>query len=203
MSGQTLDPGEWGPFEELAAASNEIFRLRALLANAKIDPYDPQTVPVGHLVFRPDAADEVRGRAHKMIPVSAGGQSADIDEPIAPLVEEVWKAGVRTLHSCQDNPTGYVWIETESAADATRFVDIALSGDTGDAAQKGLRERALRQGPIGFWPLSRGLWLFKVSIDNQGGEGPVHTKFLVSIRFPRRDLPLVLENFRRHNGVRE
>jgi hypothetical protein len=194
MAVETLEPGEWGPFEELAAASAEILRLRSLLRWKGVDADDPALVPPGHLVYQPQRAEDARGRAHRTVRVRHAGMSAEIDEPIAELVLELWRAGLRTVNSCQDNPRGYVWLELASAEDAGRLVDLITGG--GGAETYGLENRALREGPAGFWPLSRGLWLYKALPVRDGG-----TIFLISVRFPHADLPAVLEKLRAHNAV--
>jgi hypothetical protein len=201
MSVETLDPGEWGPFEELAAAAAEILRLRSLLKFRGLDPDDPAYVPEGHLVYHPQRADDERGRAHRTVPIEHDGVAAEIDMAIAPLVLEVWRAGLRTVNSCQDNPSGFVWLEFESLGDATRFLDIAVqpAGAVPDDLHD-LYHRAFREGPGAFWPLSRRLWLYKVLPRNTGQPDLVQADFLLSVRFPQTDLPAVLERLRAHNG---
>jgi hypothetical protein len=199
---ETLEPGEWGPFEELAAAAAEILRLRALLRCSGRDPEDPAGVPAGHLVYQPEAADAERGRAHRTVLVEQAGQSAEIDVAIAPLLAEVWTSGIRTLHSCEDNPKGYVWIEFDTVEDARRFVQVALGPvEPRHADPFGLQPRALREGPAAFWPLSRKLWLYKVMPTRRAKDQTPRVDFLVSVRFPHEDLPEVLERFRKHNAA--
>jgi hypothetical protein len=199
MSTESLDPGEWGPFEELAAAAAEILRLRALLRLRGTPADAAVAVPRGHLVYDPEAADAVRGRAHRTVLIESAGQSAAIDELIAPLLAEIWKAGIRTLHSCQENPSGFVWIEFDSVLEARRFVHVALGrAQSGGAVASAMRRRALHEGPEAFWPLSRKLWLYKVSPQNHAAEG-LEVGFTLSVRFPHQDLPLVLDAIQRHN----
>jgi hypothetical protein len=167
-----------------------------------LDPDDPVYVPEGHLVYQPQRAEEERGRAHRTVPVEHAGLAAEIDTAIAPLVLEVWRAGLRTVNSCQDNPRGYVWLEFESLGDATRFLDLAVEpAGVGSEGVTDLYHRAFREGPGAFWPLSRRLWLYKVLPRNIGQAGTVQADFLLSVRFPQTDLPALLDRLRAHNGT--
>ncbi len=41
-------------------------------------------------------------RTHPATVVSLGGRTAEVDVGLAPLVLELWRAGIGTIHSCQD-----------------------------------------------------------------------------------------------------
>src|SRR5262249_27978542 len=66
---------------------------------------------------------------HKTVTVCVGAWEADIDEEIALLIEEIWKADIMTMNSCQGNRLGIVWIEFLTADDATRFLNIVAEYD--------------------------------------------------------------------------
>src|SRR6266478_2607913 len=51
-------------------------------------------------------------------------EQAYIDVEIAELVLNLWKLGLTTTNSCQDNvPKGFVWIEFFSSHDAEMFLN--------------------------------------------------------------------------------
>ena len=69
--------------------------------------------------------------SHRMIPVHYGRFSALIDEGIAPLIRELWKARIVTLMSCEENRPGWMWIEFVHAGAAEHFVSIVARYETG------------------------------------------------------------------------
>lgn len=64
------------------------------------------------------------GSEHKKTVVRHQGHSAAIDEEIAPLILELWKAHIATASSCQESPKGRAWIRFASPADALSFVNV-------------------------------------------------------------------------------
>ncbi|HQP38773.1 MAG TPA: hypothetical protein PLI95_26490, partial [Polyangiaceae bacterium] len=62
-------------------------------------------------------------RTHTAVRVERDGEPFAIDELIAPLVAEVWKAGISTVDSCQGEPEGWVRIAFPSSIDLGRFLD--------------------------------------------------------------------------------
>lgn len=128
-----------------------------------------------------------------------------IDREIAPLIRALWELEIATLNSCQDNH-GRVWIEFASAADAEDFLDrVAVYEGELDTLYNRIR---------GEWePLDyenwreRDAWWYSalphdLSVDQELTEddeieetctGPPQFIFSVSVRFPRRDLPSVVE----------
>jgi len=63
---------------------------------------------------------------HKQVRIRHGEMEADVDEEIAPLILELWRAGVETISSCQNYLGFGVWIIV-SAASAAAF-DRLLRG---------------------------------------------------------------------------
>ena len=68
---------------------------------------------------------------HKTVHVKVGLFEAEIDEEIAPLIEEIWKAGMGTTNSCQENQPDVAWIEFYSSIDAAEFLDV-VAGEYSD-----------------------------------------------------------------------
>jgi threonine dehydrogenase-like Zn-dependent dehydrogenase len=67
---------------------------------------------------------------HREVLVTHGAREAWVDEGIADLVLEMWRAGVDTVESCQGSPEGYAWIAFPSSADLAMFVALAAEYDT-------------------------------------------------------------------------
>jgi hypothetical protein len=143
--------------------------------------------------------------------VHVGDQSADIDQDIATLIEQIWQAGIRTAMSCQD-VQGAVWVEFETAGDLAAFLNAAGMYERGEGT---LHSRIDGRVPGPGEP-SETPWKYKVLVFDRalhGAEevgpegqpglvwhaGPPDFAVLPSVYFPRSDLPAVLERMRRHN----
>lgn len=50
--------------------------------------------------------------AHKTVVVKFGQLSEDIDVEIALLIEQIWKAGISTMMTCQETDPGIAWIDS-------------------------------------------------------------------------------------------
>jgi hypothetical protein len=58
-----------------------------------------------------------------------------VDEGIAPLLQSLWDAKIRTCNSCQENKPGIIWIEFYSMRDVERLLTIIIRS-LGDRIQK-------------------------------------------------------------------
>lgn len=148
---------------------------------------------------------------HKTRRVKWGHREAEIDEGIADLILEIWKAGIGTCNSCEDNvPKGYVWIEFIDASSAERFLDIVVNrysdswsslyqrvydpwSDFGDIRPKGWHFRVL---PFDFSTEDR--FVDEDTIETVS-LGPPSMSFTLSVRFPRTDLATVLRRMVKYN----
>jgi hypothetical protein len=156
---------------------------------------------------------------HPQVRIRHGKVTARVDERLAPLIAELWKAGWETIRSCQRHTTGRVWIEFAQAPHVEKFLNVVAPYDPGPGS---LWRRAKAWGFGQFGPASepfqgqpneqeeKGAWSYHVrmtdgSYCNATGErfadGP---QFCLSINvlFPRRDLAKVLAHLRHHNGSR-
>lgn len=52
------------------------------------------------------------------------GYEVALDLEIAPLVVEMWRAGVRTRMSCQEGHDGYSWLVFEDLDDLANFLSV-------------------------------------------------------------------------------
>jgi hypothetical protein len=151
-------------------------------------------------------SDEVRMSAtiHRQVPVVWQGREAEVDEELAPLILALWKAGIATCNSCQENRPGVVWIEFLTAFDAQEFLDLVAEHPS-EAAVGGVPFWETLYGRImGYagdqdWEYDTYPHNWAVEEDLVGDEvierctGPADIGFFVSVRFPRTDLPLVLK----------
>jgi hypothetical protein len=148
-------------------------------------------------------------QAHKTVLVRHGGMRARIDEDIAPLVLETWKAGVETHCSCQDarvlgdeeRPWMSGWIQLGFPAfDAARcWLDIVAKHEKGG---RSLYNRMTHFGCRGIvtwhWEASP----YDAAYDEGCDEtiGPTTLDFMVFVYFPRSDVARVVRRLRAHNA---
>ncbi len=131
------------------------------------------------------------------------GEEVEIDVGIADLVQALWRLGIRTLNSCQDNPvgSGRVWLQLEAVEDAHALLKVACVWDSETLGGGGVWGRA-----FGVADTSHD-WEWKLhltdiaevlcgeavadGIDDGVGVEP-DARFRISVRFPVTDLPTVL-----------
>ena len=63
-------------------------------------------------------------RRHPAVTVTVGEWSEEIDLQIAPLIREMWIAGIDTLMSCQEVSPGIAWIDFPDVQELLRFLDL-------------------------------------------------------------------------------
>jgi len=149
-------------------------------------------------------------RKHKAVYVRVGDQEAEIDAAIAPLIREMWEAGIETVMSCQEDGNGLVWIEFPSEEDLANFLDMVADYDPDPNA---LYNRIVHDFTGAIDPE----WIIEVSPVDFGAEwltddddntvdishsGTTDLGFWYSVRFPPSDLPVVLKRVRRYNRSR-
>lgn len=65
-------------------------------------------------------------RPHPTKLVAVGDQQAEIDVELAPLIEQMWRAGISTMMCCQETASGLAWIEFDSIDDLMRFLNLVI-----------------------------------------------------------------------------
>jgi hypothetical protein len=128
------------------------------------------------------------------------------------LIREVWRAGIGTLNSCQENRPGIIWIQFASADAAAAFLDIVTEyEEEADSLYNRITGRwDVPEHSAPAWEyhaLPEDLGLVEMFTDDdeidQWHEGEVEFLFTMSVRFPRSDFPAVLARMVRHNQERE
>lgn len=137
---------------------------------------------------------------HKQVRVRVNGQDAYVDEGIAPLIREMWRAGIRTLMSCQEDAFGLVWLNFDCPSEATKFMNLVAEYEE--------EPDSLYQRMLGHYAEVANTWEYDVlpedfnlieEPDKSTGtlverhEGEPEFEFHVSLRFPPSDVPLVLD----------
>ena len=149
-------------------------------------------------------------RKHRAVLVRIGPWSAEIDEAIAPLIREMWIAGLETHMSCQQDGFGKVWIAFTELANLVRFLNIVAEYEVGATTLYNRMNPQLRLEDLDL------AWDYEMFADDsalvlaeshaempddyQYAESPDFF-FTFAVRFPPSDLPRVLTRLQRHNQV--
>lgn len=157
-------------------------------------------------------------RTHPATTVTWGELAAEVDVALAPLVLETWRAGIATIHSCQDvgenvaslleelphladvvrRETGRASLGFADADAMVAFLDAVAGAGPGDE----LYERMVHWATPEAWQLV-------VAVRDEGAadaeEGPSGSHLAPAsyqVRFPATDVPEMTERLCRHNQER-
>jgi len=145
--------------------------------------------------------------AHQTVVVQHGRLRAHVDEKIALLVLETWRAGVRTHCSCEDagnlrddgRMRGWVQLGFPSVEHARAWLRIV-------ARYRGGRRTLYHRMTSALRERCRARWRWEVSAFDAAfcwasgtSAGPTTLDFRVFVYFPRADLAAVVRRLREHN----
>jgi hypothetical protein len=143
-----------------------------------------------------------RGNRHPVARIEHDGKSAEIDEEIAPLVLELWRANLWTVSSCQD-VRGRVHIDFADWAAAEAFVNLVVGERSSDV--ESLYSRIVVDDEPDDWEQfrRRRVWEFGGGrpIDYAATGQPDLGFWCVAVMFPRNDLELVFQRVRDFNAA--
>jgi hypothetical protein len=133
---------------------------------------------------------------HETVRVRVGDMDAEIDKDIAPLIREIWEAGIVSCNSCQENEPGIVWIEFMTPTDAERFVNIVAEYEDGiDTLYNRITgERSAKEKEVKYWEYDPFVFDYAMKREFENGrivaerhDGVPDIVFSLSIRFPRSE----------------
>jgi len=152
---------------------------------------------------------------HQETLLQVGDRQASIDLGIAPLIEEIWKAGIETLNSCEENRPGIIWIDFYSSDDATRFVNIVACYEEGTHC---LYNRIVQYWSANDEQTDDLFWTYDIypadlhldQVVNEedksvevSHQGLPWIEFSLSVRFPQKDYPVLLKRMKEFNERQE
>lgn len=145
-------------------------------------------------------------RVHPGVEVRVGALAAVIDVAIAPLIREIWTAGIPTMMSCQGSESGFVWIEFAALDHLAEFLNIVAVYEEGaDTLYNRIVQERWGESEIPWWqyqlnPLDCGGYPGDDihPPDNFPGR-PCAIVFTVALSIPHADLPEVLARLEQHN----
>jgi hypothetical protein len=141
---------------------------------------------------------------HPQTRIEYSGRAADVDVEIAPLILELWRAGLWTSLSCQEGVDGRVWIGFAHASALEEFLRV-LFPERDDAIES-LYNRAVGGIEPDEWEAFREerAWRYRLHAEDALEDDATTTRsdiyLAADVHFPRRDLDEVLARLHRHNA---
>ena len=145
---------------------------------------------------------------HKTVDLLYNGQQIPIDEKIAPLVTEIWKAGLNTRNSCESNTTNYIWIHFASVKDFDKFIGIIFAqGDLKNQDFQPCLDRMINHTCASHFDR----WSIELLLDDVGfvnqtkDDGSISSivdikiSITVSLRFPPKDYQYIYNRLVEYN----
>lgn len=137
-------------------------------------------------------------RKHETEIVRYGDCEAEIDRKIAPLILKLWKLGLDTHNSCEENSPGIVWVQFLTLNAGKSFVNlIANMGDD-----------EIYEHAVSEWD-GKSKWEYAIHPMDFNRDvvkdkehpgfvkevilGPPEVNFTMSVRFPKSDLKQIEE----------
>lgn len=146
------------------------------------------------------------------------GYEVPLDVEIAPLVAEMWRAGVRTQQSCQEGHSGYTWLVFDDLRDLAYFLSIVgvyepdkdsvwnrMTEHDSSAPTPGpeFEPGRWRYGLLPYVELTDDEWPFDEEPFVPTGFGRTGWNFVPSVEFPLSDLPALLWRLQVFNALVE
>jgi transcriptional regulator with XRE-family HTH domain len=138
---------------------------------------------------------------HRKVPVRVGRLSAKIDEGIAPLIEQLWRAGIPTRGCSQQAMQGLVYIASPHVDHRCRFVNMVASYT--DESQKDEIYWRIIGDPTGNMCIP--VWIFELGADDDTpvetasadpstwqDPPPCQVRFPASVYLPPHHVPAIL-----------
>jgi hypothetical protein len=168
-----------------------------------------------------EVREHFRANHHQTVSVRVGPLSARIDEKIADLVRELWRADINTVCSCEDvgdageahrhgpvprygaDWAGWVHVVFETTDDALEFLRRVTRFERGKRGlYNRISHRDIRGEGVNYWiyellPIEYALPPLERRAPRCARREP---GFLVSIYFPRSDVPVLVERLRESNS---
>jgi len=154
---------------------------------------------------------EPRPRKPNLTVVQHGDWTAHVHPAVAPLMIEIWKAGIVTIDSQPEPRIGWVQLEFMTPRDARKFVNLVARYDAnpfgiynrirGDRVANDAEQEVHGRWEFGLHPCD-------IAIEQDEGNehvagerttGPVDFQFAVSIAFPISDTPTLVQRLREFN----
>jgi molybdopterin-guanine dinucleotide biosynthesis protein A len=181
--------------KSISKLQNRMINDNYLLCAGNATAFIDQTFKrFNHALDEIDASISAIGREHKTIELTYEGTPVDIDKKIAPLIEEIWKAGISTANSCENNnPINYIWIEFDTSIGCENFLNICFKNID---KNNDIFIRAMCKHE---W--DKNAWIYSTCVDCYNSDSDIikNTIMGTSVRFPKQDYQFIYDKFVEHN----
>lgn len=133
-------------------------------------------------------------RPHPTIIVEVGSWREEIDVALAPLIREIWKAGIETMMSCQEVEPGIAWIAFPAVEELFHFLNLVTRYEPEvDTLYNRIHHQ--RTGPMSapVWDYQLNLMDIFEGQEEQTSDGLVCFHATVGVRFPTTDIPVLFQ----------
>ncbi|MFO1045411.1 MAG: hypothetical protein U0941_26835 [Planctomycetaceae bacterium] len=141
-------------------------------------------------------------RRHETITVIVENRRGEIDLEIAPLIREIWLAGIETMMSCQEVSPGIAWIEFPDVEELLRFLNRVTPYEPGiDTLYNRICHQIVDPTSRPHWEYHLNLWDMFQGQEEQRDHGEVSFFATVGVYFPKLEITLLIERLRFFNSV--
>lgn len=126
---------------------------------------------------------------HPQVFIQYGNQSANVDQKLAPLLLEMWKHGIQTLYSCQDEGESAHKPELKGWGSIQLFPQELIKFL--DLIKMETKELGLPDDPFRPFPFSE--WKWEMYPSRARISGVWETALMTSAIFPMRQLDLIIK----------
>ena len=141
-------------------------------------------------------------REHSTVTVTVGDWSAEIDVDIAPLIREIWKAGIETMMSCQEALPGIAWIEFPEVKEILRFLNMVTLFEPGiDTLYNRINPTLTGAKSAPDWEYQFNLLDNLADEEEQVVAGLTVFDATVGVFFPVTDMPVLIDRLRIFNDA--
>ena len=142
------------------------------------------------------------GRHHPAVVVEFGELREEIDVKIAPLILEIWKAGIQTMMSCQETNPGFAWIEFDSPEDLLRFLNLVTEHEVGiDVLYNRVNPQLRGDQSLPSWEFLVNFLDLCEDTEEQADFGIVDFEMTIGAYFPHADIPILLARLQSFNRL--
>jgi len=148
---------------------------------------------------------------HQRKYITVGGRQDDVDVDIAPLIEELWKADIEIIGSCQEVERGFVQLHFYALDDASKFFGaVARYSTKAKSIYRRIQDTSESPTPrrmhwtYDIYPQDINEDYLSEEKDNnyEGEYGHPCFVFGCVLEFPRKDCRVVLKRMKRYNERR-
>lgn len=141
-------------------------------------------------------------RRPETITVNVGKRCEQVEIEIAPLIREIWLAGIETMMSSQEASPGIAWIEFPEVAELLRFLNIVTKYESGaDTLYNRICHQVTGLILSPPWEFGFNLWDRFQGREEQRDNGEVSFFASVGVYFPKPEITLLIERLRFFNSV--